>query len=209
MASSITTTTTPFDSLQVGDVVSLTYHTRQVLGIVRFAGTTDFAGVPLVGVELSYPAGRCDGARDGRDYFQTESTLTLCGAFLSARTAAESGLQRVGSIVDGGGGGAAADGSSSGGNATWARFPRHWNDQRAAVPEQFVLRILHTKFPLVQEVGLHRGWCVTTEPMEDQWGVCWSDNIEVLQQVCSLSLAFSAEPRPISAACCFDSGPSF
>ena len=179
---------TAFAALQENDVVSLTHHGRQVVGVVRFLGETHFApeGEIIAGVELSFPSGSCDGSLGGdRRYFEPESALTKSGIFLGVRKAHDLGLSIVGRIGDNGPG-----------DAAWADFPRTWNDRRCGASgiseghtdpdvdaaNQFVMRLVHCKFPLIEEVALSRGWCVSTNVAEGAWSLCWSDNSEVLQQ---------------------------
>jgi len=168
--------TTSFEELAVGDVVELSHHGRDVVGVVRFAGKTEFVDVALVGVELRFPSGSCDGDRKGKQYFEKEQSLTKSGIFLSAKTAGESNLKRVGNLDDD------SDGHSEDARNAIEQFPSTWNDGRGSNPNQFVLKLLHSKFPLVEEVAISRGWCVSTDVAESNWQLCWSDNIEVLQQ---------------------------
>jgi hypothetical protein len=199
---SVTDTIPPaFSSLQPGTVINLQHHARHVVGVVRFRGPTSTStsvasgaeGAPadMLGVELAFPSGSCDGERGGTQYFHTNGTLTMAGTFLSERGASESRVRLIGALGDGGAG-----------DAAWAGFPRAWNDRRrdeaaTGAPPQFVCKILHSKFPLIEEVALSRDWCVVTgsssgssssgseehgasaaaaPDSSGEWDLCWSDN---------------------------------
>lgn len=54
-----------FESLHVDNVVSIQHHDRQVVGVVRYTGMTEFTDVAIVGVELAFPSGMSDGDRKG------------------------------------------------------------------------------------------------------------------------------------------------